>query len=114
MTRHVVLGAGPVARAIVDALRHRGIDVDVVSRSGTEIPGARAVTASVLETERLSTIVNGAAAVYQASQPEYHRWPQEFPALQDSVVRAIRNTDAVLVAVENLYGYGAVKGPISE
>jgi nucleoside-diphosphate-sugar epimerase len=114
MSRHVVLGAGPVARAIVDALRHRDIDVDVVSRSGTEIPGARAVTANVLDTDRLSTIVKGAAAVYQASQPEYHRWPQEFPALQDSVVRATRGTDAVLVAVENLYGYGAVRGPITE
>jgi nucleoside-diphosphate-sugar epimerase len=114
MSRHVVLGAGPVARAIVDALRHRDIDVDVVSRSGTEIPGARAVTANVLDTDRLSTIVKGAAAVYQASQPEYHRWQQEFPALQDSVVRATRGTDAVLVAVENLYGYGAVRGPITE
>jgi nucleoside-diphosphate-sugar epimerase len=114
MSRHVVLGAGPVARAIVDALRHRDIDVDVVSRSGTEIPGARAMTANVLDTDRLSTIVKGAAAVYQASQPEYHRWQQEFPALQDSVVRATRGTDAVLVAVENLYGYGAVRGPITE
>ena len=114
MTRHVVLGAGPVARAIVESLKKRSIDVEVVTRSGTEIPGARAVTANVLDTDRLSSVVNGAAAVYQASQPEYHRWPQEFPALQDSVVRATRGTDAVLVAVENLYGYGAVKGPISE
>jgi nucleoside-diphosphate-sugar epimerase len=72
------------------------------------------VTANVLDTDRLSTIVKGAAAVYQASQPEYHRWQQEFPALQDSVVRATRGTDAVLVAVENLYGYGAVRGPITE
>lgn len=114
MTRHVVLGAGPVARAIVESLKKRRIDVDVVTRSGTEIPGARTVTANVLDTDRLASVVNGAAAVYQASQPEYHRWPQEFPALQDSVVRATRGTDAVLVAVENLYGYGAVKGPITE
>jgi nucleoside-diphosphate-sugar epimerase len=114
MTRHVVLGAGPVSRAIVASLNQRSIDVDVVSRSGTEIPGARAVTVNVLDTEGLSKVIAGASAVYQASQPEYHRWPQEFPALQDSVVRATRNTNAVLVAVENLYGYGPVAGPITE
>ena len=114
MTRHVVLGAGPVARSIVTALNQRGIDVDVVSRSGTNISGARTITASVLDTENLKKIIEGSKAVYQASQPDYHRWPQEFPALQDSVVRAVRGTDAVLVAVENLYGYGHVLGPISE
>jgi len=65
MTRHVVLGAGPVARAIVESLKKRSIDVDVVTRSGTEIPGARAVTASVLDTDRLVCVVKGAAAVYR-------------------------------------------------
>ncbi|MEY4600504.1 MAG: hypothetical protein RLZZ201_195, partial [Actinomycetota bacterium] len=114
MTRHVVLGGGPVARAIVAALTQRGIDADVVTRRGTEIPGARTVTANVLDTEHLKSIVLGSDAVYQASQPEYHRWPQDFPAHQDSVVRAVRASNAVLVAVENLYGYGPVAGPLTE
>jgi nucleoside-diphosphate-sugar epimerase len=114
MTRHVVLGAGPVAHAIVNSLAQRGIDVDVVTRSGTEIRGSRAVTANVLDTDRLTSIIKGAAAVYQGSQPEYHRWPQEFPTLQGSIVRATQGSDAVLVAVENLYGYGHVQGPITE
>ena len=104
MTRHVVLGAGPVARAIAAALLQRDIDVDVVSRRAAEIPGTRGVAADILDTDRLTSIVTGAAAVYQAAQPAYHRWPEEFPALQDSVIRAVRGTDAVLVAVENLYG----------
>ena len=114
MSRHVVLGAGPVARAIVGSLGQRGIDALVVSRSGTEIAGATTVRANGLGTEQLAKIVSGAAAVYQASQPGYHRWPEEFPALQDSVVRAVRGSDAVLVAVENLYGYGHVDGPLRE
>lgn len=114
MTHHVVLGAGPVGRAIVPSLTSRQIDVTVVSRSGTEVPGARSVAASVLDTNRLAEILAGADAVYQASQPEYHRWPEEFPAMQDSIVRAVRGSEAVLVAVENLYGYGPVAGPISE
>lgn len=114
MTRHVVLGAGPVARAIVAALSQRDVDVDVVSRQAAEIPGTRGVSADILDTDRLKSIVAGAAAVYQAAQPAYHRWPEEFPALQDSVIRAVRGTDAVLVAVENLYGYGNVSTTITE
>jgi nucleoside-diphosphate-sugar epimerase len=112
--RHVVLGAGPVGRAIVASLVERGIDAMLVSRSGTEVPGARPVALSILNTERLTEVVSGADVVYQASQPEYHRWPEEFPAMQDSVVHAVRDTDTVLVSVENLYGYGPVEGPISE
>jgi nucleoside-diphosphate-sugar epimerase len=114
MTRHVVLGAGPVAHAIVAALRQRDIDVEVVSRSGAAVPGATAVACNVLDTEALSRVVAGAGAVYQSSQPEYHRWPQEFPAMQESIVRAMRGTNAVLVAIENLYGYGPVAGPLTE
>ncbi len=114
MANHVVLGAGPVGRAIVQSLVSRQIDVTVVSRSGTEIPGARSIAASVLDTNRLKEIVSGTDVVYQAAQPEYHRWPEEFPAMQDSIVRAVRDSETVLVAVENLYGSGSVKGPISQ
>ncbi|HBQ52155.1 MAG: NAD-dependent epimerase/dehydratase family protein [Actinobacteria bacterium] len=114
MSRHVILGAGPVAHAIVASLTQRGIEVDVVSRSGTKIDGARTVTANVLDTENLKSVISGCDAVYQASQPGYHRWPQEFPTMQDSVVRAVRGSNAVLVSVENLYGYGPVAKPLTE
>lgn len=114
MSNHVVLGAGPVCRAIVQSLHSRQIDVTVVSRTGTEVSGARSIAASVLDTDRLKEIVSGAGVVYQACQPEYHRWPEEFPVMQDSIVRALRGSETVLVAVENLYGYGPVNGPISQ
>lgn len=114
MGRHVVLGAGPVGRAVVGALRARGIDAVVVSRSGTEIPGASALVCDVRDVDALSRVLSGASAVYQASQPEYHRWPEEFPALQTGIVKAVQSTDAVLVAVENLYGYGPVHEPLTE
>lgn len=114
MSRHVVLGAGPVGRAIVSSLSARGIDADVVTRSGTEIPGSRAVKVSVRDSDALADVLAGADAVYQASQPEYHRWPQEFPSLQDAIVKAVQRADAVLVAVENLYGYGPLNVPLTE
>lgn len=114
MTRHVILGAGPVGRAIVAGLLERGIEATVVTRRGTPVPGAVAVATDVLDSEALAATLAGAGAVYQAAQPEYHRWPEEFPALQDSVVRAVRGTDTVVVAVENLYGYGPVDAPMTE
>lgn len=114
MTRHVILGAGPVGRAIGEALAMRGIDALMVTRSGTEVAGTTAVKADVRDSEVLARIIEGSSAVYQASQPEYHRWPQEFPSLQAGIVDAVRGTEAVLVAVENLYGYGPVSGPLRE
>jgi nucleoside-diphosphate-sugar epimerase len=114
MGKHVVLGAGPVARAVVTSLVSRGIDAAVVSRSGTEVPGATTVKCDALDTAALARVTSGADAVYQASQPEYHRWVKEFPALQGSVVSALRGSSTVLVAVENLYGYGPVHGALKE
>lgn len=114
MSHHIVLGAGPTARAIVAALTSRGIDPVVVTRSGTSVPGARSVTLDARDTDALRSVASGAGALYQGSQPEYHRWPEEFPALQASVVEALRGSDTVLVAVENLYGYGPVKVPLVE
>ena len=114
MGQHVILGAGPVGRAVASALSSRGIDAVVVTRSGTELPGAKAVKCDVRDSAALAKVTTGATAVYQASQPEYHRWPEEFPSLQQSVVDALRGTDTVLAVVENLYGYGPVKGPLVE
>lgn len=114
MGRHVVIGAGAVGRAIVASLVSRGIEVEVVTRSGSRIEGARASAVNALDTELLTTAIGGADVVYQASQPAYHRWPEEFPALQQSVVRAVQRADATLVVVENLYGYGPVNGRLTE
>jgi nucleoside-diphosphate-sugar epimerase len=58
--------------------------------------------------------VAGADVVYQCAQPAYHRWPQQFPALQARVVEATAAAGALLVAAENLYGYGPVTGPLTE
>ena len=114
MTRHAVLGAGPVGRAIVNSLAQRHIDAVVITRSGTDVPGARAVKVDARDGDALATALAGADVVYQASQPEYHRWPQEFPALQASVVNAAKRSGSTLVAVDNLYGYAPNTEPLTE
>ena len=111
---HVVLGAGPVGRAVVAALVARGIEPVVVTRSGAGVPGAISRAADVTDPAEAATALAGADVVFQCAQPEYHRWPQEFPALQAGIVDAAAATGALLVVAENLYGYGPHGGPLTE
>lgn len=111
---HVVIGAGPVARAVVNALAARGLEPAVVTRSGTPIPGAVVRRADVTDRAAAMAVMAGASVVYQCAEPAYHRWPEEFPALQTAVLDAAASTGALFVAAENLYGYAPPTGPMTE
>ena len=110
----VVLGAGPVGRSVAAALVARGIRPRVVTRSGTAIDGTQPCRADVADPDATRAALARATVVFQCAQPSYHRWPQDFPAIQRSVVRACEASGAVLVAIENLYGYGPVPVPMTE
>ena len=112
--RHVVCGAGPVGRAVVAELVATGVRPVVVTRSGAAVPGADAVTADLTDPLAAKAALAEASVVYQCSQPEYHRWPEEFPGLQSSILAGAEQAGAVLVAVENMYGYGPVRAPLHE
>jgi nucleoside-diphosphate-sugar epimerase len=111
---HAVLGAGPVGRAVVAELVAAGLTPTVITRSGTTVPGATAHRADVTDVGQLTAALAGADVVYQCAQPAYHRWPQEFPRLQAGVIEAAERHGALVVAVENLYGYGPVAGALRE
>jgi nucleoside-diphosphate-sugar epimerase len=111
---HVVLGAGPVGRAVVAALASRGIEPAVVTRSGTSVPRATGRRADLTDPVRAVEAVAGAEVVFQCAQPAYHRWPEEFPGLQARAVDAATSAGALLVVAENLYGYGPVHGPYTQ
>ncbi|HSL56205.1 MAG TPA: NAD-dependent epimerase/dehydratase family protein [Acidimicrobiales bacterium] len=113
-SRHVILGAGPVGRAVAARLARDGERAVVVTRSGTPVPDADTRTADVADPVAAKEALADAAVVYQCAQPAYHRWPQEFPALQAAVADAAAASGAVLVVVDNLYGYGPVAGPMTE
>ncbi len=107
---HVVLGAGPVGRAVATALSADGARVRIVSRSGKApgLPASVEVRAADLTNAAASlAAVSGAAIVYHCAAPAYHQWVRDFPPLQDSIVAAAAQTGSRLVVVENLYAYGA-------
>jgi nucleoside-diphosphate-sugar epimerase len=112
--RPLVLGAGPVGQAIVAALVARGHRPVVVTRSGTALDGADARRADLTDPTQARTALADATIVFSTAQPAYHRWVEEFPALQASIVHAAQAADAPLIVAENLYGYGPHDGPLTE
>lgn len=114
---HVVLGAtGGAGSVITNALYDAGLDLRAVNRAGSAHvpPGAQRLAADLTDPDGAKKAVHGAEVVYMAAQPDYTRWPQDFPPLLDNVIRATASADAKLVMVDNLYGYGPVDGPMTE
>ena len=104
---HVILGAGPVGRAVAAEMRrHAGTRVRVASRSGRAVVGAEVVACDLTDPAQAARACEGAETVTFAAAPAYTLWTQDFPALQDAAIHAAAGADAVLVSVENLYGYG--------
>lgn len=110
----VVLGAGPVGRSVAASLVARGIRPRVITRSGTTIDGTQSCRVNVADPDAAQAALGRATVVFQCAQPPYHRWSTDFPAIQRSVVRACEASGALLVAIENLYGYGPVSTPMTE
>lgn len=109
---HVVVGSGPLGRAVARALVADGRRVRMVSRSGRGVEGAEAVGVDISADDAYA---NGAEVVYQCAQPAYHRWLDEFVGLQRHVIEAGVRSGARLVIADNLYAFGDGGGrPISD
>jgi nucleoside-diphosphate-sugar epimerase len=113
---HVVVGAGAVGTRTAVLLAERGHRVRLVSRSGggPESAGVERVAADAADRARLVELTRGAAAIYNAVNPPYHRWPQDWPPIATALLAAAEAAGAVLVTCSNLYGYGPVDGPMTE
>jgi nucleoside-diphosphate-sugar epimerase len=115
---HVVLGTGPIGRAIAEELARRGESVRMVNRSGNleEIPAnVELVAADLYDPAKVKEVTQGAKVVYQVAQPHYYEWPERFPPLQKSIIDGLAGNGSKLVIVENTYMYGATNGtPMTE
>ncbi|GEM84829.1 NAD-dependent epimerase/dehydratase family protein [Meiothermus hypogaeus] len=113
---HVIFGTGPLGCSVAEELIKRNKAVRMISRSGQAgVPGVETVAGDALSLEFTRRITDGAAVVYQCAQPAYHRWAEEFPALQASILEGAAANKARLVIADNLYMYGDPNGqPINE
>jgi nucleoside-diphosphate-sugar epimerase len=106
---HVIFGTGPLGRSVAEELVKRGKQVKMVNRSGKRegIPQSVEVIAGDAYSPQFTChITQNAEVVYQCAQPKYHRWVQEFPALQTSILEGAASNNAKLVIADNLYMYG--------
>jgi nucleoside-diphosphate-sugar epimerase len=71
--------------------------------------------ADVSDPEAATDAAKGASVIYQCLNAPYTQWPERFPPLQRAVLAAAERTGALLVTLENLYGYGPTGGrPMTE
>ena len=114
MKQHVIVGAGQVGTRLAGLLVDQGLAVRLVSRTGNTIPGAEGVRADASDRTSLMEATNGAAVIYNCINPPYHRWQQDWPAMNTNLIATAEQSGAVLVTLSNLYGYGAVAGQMTE
>ena len=114
---HVVFGTGQVGTALIAHLRSLGVAVRAVSRHRprTLAEGADWRGADATDAEAATDAAKGASVVYQCLNAPYNQWPELFPPLQRGVLAAAERNGALLVSLENLYGYGPTGGrPMTE
>lgn len=108
MQHQLVIGAGPVGSGIATALAERGTPVTIVTRSGTgpDHPLITKVRGDSADASRLTTLAQGASAIYNCANPPYHDWPTAWPPMHRATMSAAERSGAVLVMMDNLYGLG--------
>ena len=116
MSAHVIVGAGMVGSTTARLLAERGEQVRIVSRSGRgpTHPLVERIAADATDTDRLSALATGAAAIYNCLNPAYHRWLTDWPPMAAALLTAAERSGAPLIVAGCLYGYGEVDGPMTE
>ena len=115
MGKHVVVGAGKVGAGTARRLVEQGHEVVVVTRRGIAIDGASGIAADASDGARLAKIAAGADALYNCANPQqYSTWPKVWPPIANALLHAAEASGAVLVVMNNLYGYGEVSEPMRE
>jgi nucleoside-diphosphate-sugar epimerase len=114
MSKHVIVGAGPIGSAVARELVARGEQVRMVTRSGSgpEHPLIERVAADAGDAARLTELTRGAAVLYNCANPTYTKWETLWPPLAAAMLAAARESGAVLAITGNLYGYGPVPGGV--
>lgn len=113
---HLVVGAGEVGTAVARQLVEAGVDVVIVTRSGSGPvhPAIRRVAADASSVDALLAAAPDAVVVYNCVNPPYDQWVELWPPMAQAFLDYAERTGAVLATCSNLYGYGPVDVPMTE
>lgn len=113
---HVVLGTGPLGRAVIKELQKRGEPFKAVNFSGRQTGSGEilVVKADLMSADQAKAALAGASVIYQCTQPPYQHWEGRFEQMQNNIIGAAMASGAKLVAAENVYMYGDVHGDLHE
>ena len=116
---HVILGAAALARAMARQLVAKQKRVRLVSRSATwmynePLAGVELFKADVSKPDEAIKACEGAEVVYHCATPDYTKWAALYPPIQRGAIEGAAAAKAKLISAESVYGYGLVKGPMTE
>lgn len=107
----IVTGAGPVGSTVALQLAGQGINVRLLTRSGSgpEHPLIERRRVDVSDPEALRAASEGATAIYHCIHAAYNAadWERELPAAEKIVLDVAASIGAVVVFPESLYSYNS-------
>lgn len=109
LPRHVVIGAGPVARALAEALLAKGIAPHLVSRSTPSRPlpmGCTHSQADAHDVRAMRALLEQATVLYNCAQPHTARWNADYVALARAIARAAAHCQLPLVVPQSTEALG--------
>ncbi len=117
MQPYTLIGAGgaissPLAQMLLDQQQ----PVRLLSRSGTNMPGAESRKADVYHQQELTEAVRGSKVAYLLVGLDYNTkfWQEKWPIVMGNTIRACADTGVPLIFFDNVYMYGPVEGKMTE
>ena len=112
----VVIGTGPLGRAVVNELLARHTKVVVVNKSGkADVPAVVEVRGGdVGEPGFAREACRQAQAIYLCAKPPYHQMAEKFQPIMEGTIEAAAASKASIIYADSLYPYGRVLGPLTE
>ncbi|MGL5042730.1 MAG: NAD-dependent epimerase/dehydratase family protein [Culicoidibacterales bacterium] len=105
---HVIIGAGPVGRNVMNKLSEKNEQVRIINTKGIATSKATSVKADILDYKQLLKACEGADVIYFCSSPPYTEWDKLFSVYAKNVIDVCTELKAKLVYADNLYMYGQV------
>jgi nucleoside-diphosphate-sugar epimerase len=112
MSKHVIVGSGPIGTHIARRLAAEGETVRMITRSGggPSHPLIELVAANAADSVRMVELTKGAEVLFNCANPKYTEWEKLWYPMNNSMIAAAKAHDLVYTITGNLYVYGPQPG----